>query len=258
MQKSESVLQNRTILQGDVLEKTKEIPDESIDCIISSPPYWGLRDYGVEGQWGLEPDFRDYLVKMRNLMFELKRVLKKTGSCWINLGDCYSSSPVGRFNGGGSEFEGRDMSGIESSGKLDKTKSGIESKSLFGIPQRFFTQCIDDGWIARNYNIWYKENAMPSSVKDRFTNKYEAVMFFAKAQKYYFNLNAVREKPKTETKPFNLRVRDAKKGLGQLKLGDNPKAWKASDFEKENYNDKGERKYLDQPQSNSKRLGDYP
>src|SRR3990167_8147153 len=130
-------------------------------------------------------------------------------------------------------------------------------KSRLGIPERFYIQSIDDGWKARNHIPWYKENAMPSSVKDRFTNKWESIFFFVKAQKYYFNLNAVREKPKTETKSFNLRIREAKKNKGQLKLGDNPKAWKASDFEKENYNDKGERKYSERPQSNSKRLGDY-
>src|SRR3990167_2282333 len=209
MQKSESVLQNRTILQGDVLEKIKEIPDESIDCIISSPPYWGLRDYGVEGQWGLEPDFHEYLAKMRTLMNELKRVLKKTGSCWINLGDCYGSHRSNEDN-------------LMRSEKQEQAPVSNYEKSRLGIPERFYIQCIDDGWKARNHISWYKENAMPSSVKDRFTNKWESIFFFVKAQKYYFNLNAVREKPKTETKSFNLRIREAKKNKGQLKLGDNP------------------------------------
>ena len=86
---------NRTILQGDVLEKIREIPDKSIDVVISSPPYWGLRDYNVEGQLGLEPDFNDYLNTMQKIMDEIKHVLKDTGTCWINLGDTYSGSGKG-------------------------------------------------------------------------------------------------------------------------------------------------------------------
>ena len=230
-------MNNRTILQGDVLAKLKEIPDGIIDCIISSPPYWGLRDYGVDGQLGLESDFRQYLEKMSVIMDELKRVLKKTGTCWINLGDTYSSSVTGSFNGGGKEFEGRNMSGVESSGNLDKSKLGIIPKSRFGIPERFYINCIDSGWIARNHIPWYKSNSMPSSVKDRFTNKWESVFFFAKEQKYYFNLDAVREKTITESKPFNIRVRENITGHAQAKLGD--RSWNATDEEKERYNRDG-------------------
>ena len=137
---------NRTILQGDVLEKIKEIPGKSIDVVISSPPYWGLRDYGVEGQLGLEPDFNDYLNTMQKIMDEIKHVLKDTGTCWINLGDTYNN------------------------------------KSLVGIPERFYINCIDNGWIARYHIVWTKNNCMPSSVKDRFTNKWESVFFFTKQQ----------------------------------------------------------------------------
>jgi len=198
---------NRTILQGDVLEKLKEIDDECIDCIITSPPYWGLRDYGVDGQLGLESDFRQYLEKMGIIMEELKRVLKKTGTCWVNLGDTY----------------------------------GYNEKSRYGIPERFYINCIDSGWIARNHIPWYKSNAMPSSVKDRFSNKWESVLFFAKEKKYYFNLDAVREKMVTETKPFNVRVRDSEKSRFLQK---------ALDSEKAEHNSKGEKK------DNSKIYGD--
>lgn len=257
------MLVNRTILIGDVLEKMKEIPNESIDLIITSPPYWGLRDYGVEGQWGLELDFHEYLAKLRSWMNECKRVLKKTGTCWVNLGDSY--------NGTGDHTkmdldEFGIQKGIEAINKNPTNVESIQRKSRIGIPERFYTQCIDDGWIARNHIPWIKENSMPSSVKDRFTNKWESVFFFAKEQKYYFNLDAVRVKPKTETKPFNLRVRDAKKGLGQLKLGDDPRAWKMSDEEDENYNEKGERKESNVPgqsmqgihRNREKGLSDWP
>ena len=194
---------NRTIFQGDVLEKLAEMESESIDCIISSPPYWGLRDYGVGGQLGLEPDFRDYLKTMNDIMVQLKRVLKNTGTCWINLGDTFG------YNSG---------------------------KSRYGIPERFYINCIDDGWIARNHIPWYKANSMPSSVKDRFTNKWESIFFFAKQQKYYFDLDSVREQLLgKESKPFNVRVRDSPKGkYGSL--------FSATKEEITNHNSKGERK----------------
>ena len=188
---------NREILVGDVLEKIKEIPDKTIDCVITSPPYWSLRDYSVEGQWGLEPDFHQYLAKMGRLMDELRRVLKDTGTCWINLGDTYND------------------------------------KSRIGIPERFYINCIDSGWIARNNIVWSKNNTMPSSVKDRFTNKYESVFFFVKQQKYYFNLDAVREKSITPTKQFNVRVRDSH--TQRFLQG-------ATEQEKLDHNKKGERK----------------
>ena len=125
---------NRTIFQGDVLEKLAEIESESIDCVISSPPYWGLRDYGVGGQLGLEPDFRDYLKTMNDIMVQLKRVLKNTGTCWINLGDTYSGS------GKGAGYDG-----AKESWRFDKKPEMIETitaKSRVGIPERFYINCI--------------------------------------------------------------------------------------------------------------------
>ena len=175
---------NRTILQGDVLEKIKEIPGKSIDVVISSPPYWGLRDYGVEGQLGLEPDFNDYLNTMQKIMDEIKHVLKDTGTCWINLGDTYSGSGKGAGYNGNSKEVWR----FDKKPELNET---ITPKSRVGIPERFYINCIDNGWIARNHIIWTKNNCMPSSVKDRFTNKWESVFFFTKQQKYYFNLDDV-------------------------------------------------------------------
>ena len=233
------LLKNRTILHGDVIEQLRNLPDECVDCIISSPPYWGLRDYGEEGQWGLEKDFHEYLDKLRKLMFELKRVLKKTGTCWINLGDSYNSSPSNHENVEGGIHNSVIRYKKFSINARGKTQT-LSIKSRMGIPERFYIQCIDDGWIARNHIPWIKENSMPSSVKDRFTNKWESIFFFAKQQRYYFNLDAVRVKPKGETKPFNIRVRENITGHAQAKLGD--LSWKASDKELEEYNEKGERK----------------
>ena len=210
---------NREILVGDVLEKIKEIPDKTIDCVITSPPYWSLRDYSVEGQWGLEPDFHQYLAKMGRLMDELRRVLKDTGTCWINLGDTYSTTSGGMRDMANGKPNHHGMidydknKGFQSALKIDQSKksTGLKPKCRIGIPERFYINCIDSGWIARNNIVWAKNNAMPSSVKDRFANKYESVFFFTKQQKYYFNLDAVREKTQTETKPFNVRVRDSDK-----------------------------------------------
>ena len=249
---------NREILHGDVLDKLAAISDETIDTIISSPPYWGLRDYSVEGQLGLEPDFHDYLNTMQKVMDGLKRVLKPTGTCWINLGDSYCGS-----GGGPDSFERHsltktwiDKSVKQLSCEQQKKKWAVISvskKSLVGIPQRFMINCIDNGWICRNDIVWSKANSMPSSVKDRFTNKHERIFFFSKNKKYYFDLDAVRVPTTTGNyKPFNVRVRDAKNGVLHQKFGSQ---YSASDKEIENYDDdhitkktreklgKGERKY---------------
>lgn len=222
---------NGKILHGDVLDRLKDIPDETVDTISTSPPYLGLRDYGVEGQLGLEPDFRDYLKKLYLIMDELKRVLKKTGTCWINLGDTY-----------GSHRSNEESLAIGFEKQEREPLKGYE-KSRLGIPERFYIHCIDDGWIARNHIPWYKANSMPSSIKDRFTNKWESIFFFAKEKKYYFNLDAVRIPTLTDSKPFNVRVRDNITGRAQMKLGD--QAWTATEEEMEKYNRDGTRKMLE-------------
>jgi len=224
---------NRKIIVGDVLDKIVGLPPSCIDVVITSPPYWGLRDYGIQGQWGLEKDFHLYLLNMQSFMKQVKRVLKKTGTCWINLGDSYSGSGKGA---GGDLSKAKEVWAFEKRPQI----VDIQEKSRFGIPERFYVQCIDDGWIARNHIVWSKANSMPSSVKDRFTNKWESLFFFAKEQKYYFNLDAVREKTVTDTKPFNIRVRENKTGHAQAKLGD--LSWKASEEELATHNEKGERK----------------
>ncbi len=231
------------ILQGDVLEKLKEIPAESIDCVITSPPYWGLRDYKIEGQWGLEKDFHEYLQKMQEFMNLVKVVLKKTGTCWINLGDTYAGGIThSDFAGLPKELARPWNEGHRFQSKHKKNQ--VQAKSQFGIPQRFYADCIDNNWIARNFIPWIKENSMPSSVKDRFTNKWEPVMFFAKFQKYYFNLDAVRVKAQSasDQKPFNRRIREAKRGFGKKKMGDLPGAFKMSEKEDEEYDIRGFRK----------------
>lgn len=141
------------ILQGDALTELTFLESESIDCCITSPPYWALRDYKVDGQLGLEPTFQEYITKLVSIFDEVKRVLNKTGTCWVVIGDTYARDGT---------------------------------KSLCMIPERFAISMIDHGWILRNKIIWYKPNGMPSSAKDRFTVDWEYVYFFTKSQKYFF------------------------------------------------------------------------
>jgi DNA modification methylase len=143
-------LELNKIYQGDSLEVLKTFPSESIDCIITSPPYYGLRDYGVEGQIGQEKTPQEYIYNLIKIMDECKRVLKKSGSLWVDIGE------------------------------------GFTNQSLLGIPERFVVSMVDSGWIRRNTIIWHKSNCMPSSVKSRFTIDFEYFYFFTKSKKYYF------------------------------------------------------------------------
>jgi site-specific DNA-methyltransferase (adenine-specific) len=160
------------IIQGDNLEVLKTIPDECVDCIITSPPYWNLRDYGVDGQIGLEDTLEEYLLKLLLITAELKRVLKKTGTLWWNHGDSYG--------GTGSKGNYRDPKNLDE-------RNGQMEKSLLFQAHRLAIRMIDEqGWILRNQIIWHKPNVMPASVKDRFTVDYEPIFFFSKEKEYYF------------------------------------------------------------------------
>ena len=170
-----------TLLNGDVVEHLKKLQDESIDCIVTSPPYYGLRDYGIEGQIGLEETPEKYVEKMSEVFKELKRVLKKTGTFFLNIGDTYGGSMQGY-------------------GVKDPNMFNIMPKCLLMIPERLAFTLIQDGWILRNKVIWHKPNHMPSSVKDRFSNSWEYVYFFVKSRRYFFDLDSVRE-PHTSTPP---------------------------------------------------------
>lgn len=170
-----------TIYQGDALEVLKTLESESIDCCVTSPPYWALRDYKVNGQLGLESTYQEYLSKLVAIFDEVKRVLKKTGSCWVVMGDTY---------GGGKGEPGRPGRSLYPNEKAkdafySRRVIGVE-KSLCLIPSRFAIMMVDNSWILRNEIIWYKRNAMPSSAKDRFTIDSEKVFFFVKSKKYYF------------------------------------------------------------------------
>lgn len=179
-------MEENKIYQGDALQILKTFPDEIINCVMTSPPYWALRDYGVEGQLGLEPSYQLYLKHLIDIFREVKRVLKKDGTCWVNLGDTYWG---GGNNRGSSEenLSEKQKSNRGARGQVqiewDKT---YKRKCLVGIPLRFALMMIEDGWILRNTIIWHKPNAMPSSAKDRFNVDFEYLFFFTKNEDYYF------------------------------------------------------------------------
>ena len=206
------------IICGDALEVLKTFEDENIDCCITSPPYWGLRDYGVEGQLGLENTPEEYVAKMVDIFREVKRVLKKEGTLWLNLGDSYAGSGRGRdadgtWNPGKGESKqetnhgaitGRAVNYKSFSKKLIeegaignawvKPPPGLKQKDLVGIPWRVAFALQADGWYLRQDIIWSKPNPMPESVTDRCTKSHEYIFLMSKSPKYYFDNEAIREK----------------------------------------------------------------
>ena len=218
-----------TIINGDALSELKKFPNECINCCITSPPYWMLRDYNTIGQIGLEEKFNDYIKKLIDIFDEIKRVLKKEGSCWVNLGDSYSSdssySESGRQGFGNDKIgmmkktkgqflqatDSKRMGYNKTNGRLKGGKN-FNKKSLIMIPERFALAMCEQGWILRNKVIWHKKNAMPSSVTDRLSNKYEIFYFFTKLQQYYFDLDSIRIPYETfEKRPFG-KVREREYG----------------------------------------------
>jgi DNA modification methylase len=170
------------------LETLKRMPNNFLDCVITSPPYWQLRDYGYEGQWGLEPTFHQYLEHLWEMMDEIYRVLKPYGTAWINLGDTYGTQSGG--------LKGKSTFGPKNKNATIQVieQSKTIHKCLLLIPHRFAIGCIDRGWIVRNDIVWAKRNGMPESVTDRFSKKHEYFFFMVKSEKYYFDLDAVRSK----------------------------------------------------------------
>jgi len=188
------------IYQGDCLDVLKTFANESIDCVITSPPYWALRDYGVSGQLGLESTFQEYINKLCDIFDEVKRVLKKSGTCWVNIGDTYCGNKEGKTDNKVCNYL------KETTVNIHKKKGILPEKSLCQIPSRFAIEMSNRGWILRNEIIWHKPNCMPQSVQDRFTVDFEKVFLFVKNKKYFFDNESVKEP--TLTKDNSNRDRD--------------------------------------------------
>lgn len=174
-----------TILVGDAMESLQSIPSESINCCVTSPPYWGLRDYGIDGQIGLEATVAEYVATLVEVFREVRRVLRPEGTLWLNIGDSYNA-----YNGGAGA--GSRLSRNQSSARPKlKTGFGLRSKShkpkeLLGIPWEVAFAIRNDGWYLRQDIIWHKPNPMPESVRDRCTKAHEYIFLFAKSARYYF------------------------------------------------------------------------
>jgi site-specific DNA-methyltransferase (adenine-specific) len=206
------------------LETLKKMPDNFLDCVITSPPYWQLRDYGYEGQWGLEPTFNEYLENLWSMMDEIYRVLKPTGTCWINLGDTYNT-----ISGGIRGLERAKKTGATRSiskkniigqGFQQQKSTEVANKCLLLIPHRFAIGCIDRGWIVRNDIVWAKRNAMPESCTDRFAKKHEYFFFMTKSEKYFFDLDAIRDKTITPPQVRNKAEEEFGSGTSNFSKGE--------------------------------------
>lgn len=209
-----------TIIQGDCLAELKKFPDECVDCVVSSPPYWSLRSYLSERdenknkEIGLEPKFNDYTFSLIKIFNEIKRVLKKDGTCFVNLGDTYFG---GGRNGGGKDAMKRKRKYKQDTVKgsynvFDWSKNDFSKKSLVMIPERFALEMLGKGWILRNKIVWHKKNAMPSSVLDRLSNKYELIYFFVKSPRYYFDIDSIRIPYETNEKRPAGVIRERERG----------------------------------------------
>lgn len=180
------------IITADVFDGLAQIDADSVDCVVTSPPYWGLRDYGTTGQIGLESTLGEHLEVMVRVFGEVRRVLKPAGTVWLNYGDCYAATPSGSFGKGNN---GRGMQGGEfKTNKPFSTVGGyFKPKDLCMMANRLAIALQDDGWWVRSEIIWHKPNPMPESVTDRPTSVHEKIWLLTKSQRYWYDAEAVRE-----------------------------------------------------------------
>jgi DNA modification methylase len=180
------------IIAGSCLDVLPTLPAESVHCCVTSPPYWGLRDYGVDGQLGLESTPEAYVDRMVAVFREVRRVLRADGTLWLNLGDSYAggatvgAARTGIVPGEGGKLQGRNRNGIGS-------VSGLKPKDLVGIPWRVAFALQADGWYLRSDIIWAKPNPMPESVTDRPTKAHEYLFLLSKSERYHYDADALRE-----------------------------------------------------------------
>ena len=180
------------IIPGDCIAGLRTIPDASVNCCVTSPPYWGLRDYGHEGQIGLEETPEAYVARMVDVFREVRRVLRDDGTLWLNLGDSYNAYNGNR--GGSTSFQRATEDACPSlpSGHGLSAK-GLKNKDLVGIPWRVAFALQADGWWLRQDIIWHKPNPMPESVRDRCTKAHEYVLLLTKSERYFYDAEAVSE-----------------------------------------------------------------
>lgn len=179
------------ILKGNCLDKIRDLDSESVHCCVTSPPYWGLRDYGVAGQLGLEPTPREYVNKIVDVFREVRRVLRDDGTLWLNLGDSYSVSHSGSYKP--TDKQSSNEGSLKAKAHKSKMRSGLKPKDLVGIPWMVAFALRDDGWYLRQDIIWSKPNPMPESVQDRCTKAHEYIFLLSKSDRYYYDQEAIKE-----------------------------------------------------------------
>lgn len=197
---------NTKILNGDCIEMMRTLPEKSINCCVTSPPYYGLRDYGHGGQIGLEETPDAFVQKLVEVFREVKRVLRDDGTLWLNLGDSYVSKPtgsLGNFTGAKHGFTGGHSHQIAALKRPDKSGFGIPEKNLIGIPWMVAFALRADGWYLRQDIIWHKPNPMPESVQDRCTKAHEYIFLLSKCSKYYYDIEPIREDIKPTSGKIN-------------------------------------------------------
>lgn len=212
------------ILQGDCRDTLRTLPEASVHCCVTSPPYFGLRDYGHADQIGLEASPRDYVDGMVSVFREVRRVMRDDGTLWLNLGDSYSGSGRGGYAGGKGTLQGS-TEGQDGSRKAREVSPAQRkncptvkgdrgrAKELLGIPWRVAFALQDDGWCLRQDIIWHKPNPMPESVQDRCTKAHEYLFLLSKSPSYYFDSQAMQEPVVYPKDPGNLATARAVPGL---------------------------------------------
>lgn len=175
-----------TIFEGDALTVLRRIPSNTVRCVVTSPPYWGLRDYGIEDQIGLEQSMQQFIHRLVAVFSEIKRVLTPDGTLWLNIGDGYTSGNRG-YRAPDKKNPARAM------GVRPDTPEGLKPKDLLGIPWRLAFALQDDGWYLRSDIVWNKPNAMPESVKDRPSRSHEYLFMFTKSERYFYDSEAAKE-----------------------------------------------------------------
>jgi DNA modification methylase len=202
-----------TVLQGDALSRLRELPAESVQCCVTSPPYWGLRDYASDGQLGLEKTPEEYVAKMVEVFREVRRVLRNDGTLWLNLGDSYFRRPPNETfpekNAGLSANRG---TATARNGRC--IPEGLKEKDLVGIPWRVAFALQADGWWLRQDIIWNKPNPMPESVTDRCTKSHEYLFLFTKSSRYFYDAEAIKERQAETSGGFQSRGRRGENSHG--------------------------------------------
>ncbi|EKG40525.1 DNA modification methylase [Pseudomonas syringae pv. avellanae str. ISPaVe013] len=184
------------ILVGDCIDMMRTLPDESVHTCVTSPPYYGLRDYGVDGQIGLEETPAEFIARLVDVFREVRRVLRADGTIWVNMGDSYTSVAGGYAEGGSAgkhDVVSLATRGAVRRGHRRTPPDGFKAKDLMGMPWRLAFALQDDGWYLRQDIIWNKPNPMPESVRDRCTKSHEYIFLLSKSKKYYFDQAAILE-----------------------------------------------------------------